>query len=93
MDLLQTIGHKNNQFLSVTNNHGQTALHVVVVRENFSMVQYLVEMGVQIDRNDNHGNSSYGLAETHGREEILLITIMVIAHMVWQRHMVVKKFY
>jgi hypothetical protein len=46
---------------------------VVVVRENFSMVQYLVEMGVQIDRNDNHGNSSYGLAETHGGEEILLI--------------------
>jgi hypothetical protein len=33
------------------------------------MVQHLVEMGVLIDQNDVHGNSSYGLAQIHGGEE------------------------
>jgi ankyrin repeat protein len=73
MDALQTIGHENNQFLSVSNDQGQTTLHVDVVREKFPMVQYLMERGVQIDQNNYHGNNSYGLTllQTQGSEEIL----------------------
>jgi hypothetical protein len=48
MDALQAIGHENNQFLSVSNDQGQTTLHVDVVREKFPMVQYLVERGILI---------------------------------------------
>jgi ankyrin repeat protein len=70
MNLLQAIGEENNEFLSVPNDQGETPLHVAVVRDNFPMVQHLVEMGVPIDRNDVHGNSPYGLAQIYGGEEI-----------------------
>jgi hypothetical protein len=44
---------------------------VAVVQGEFPKVQYLVEMGVQIYRNDNHCNSSLCLAQIHGGEEIV----------------------
>ncbi|MCH86737.1 potassium channel AKT1-like, partial [Trifolium medium] len=71
MDLLQTIGNMDLLHLSLPNDDGQTALHVAMVRDNFPMVQYLVESGVRIDQNDIDGNSPYGLAQIHGSEEIV----------------------
>jgi ankyrin repeat protein len=70
MDLLQIIGQENDQFLSVPNFRGETALHAAVYLGDLPMIQYLVEMGVQIIRNDDYGHSPLSLAEIHGDEEI-----------------------
>ncbi|MCH94361.1 potassium channel AKT1-like, partial [Trifolium medium] len=71
MDALQALGHRDNQFLSVPNDHGRTALHVAMVRDNFPMVQYLVESGVPMDEDDNYGDSAYVLATRHGGDQIV----------------------
>jgi hypothetical protein len=70
MDLLQIIGQENDQFLSVPNFRGETALHAAVYLGDLPMIQYLVEMGVQIIRNDDYGHSPLSLAQIHGDEEI-----------------------
>jgi hypothetical protein len=51
------------------------------------MVQYLVEIGIQIDRNDNHGNSSYDLTQTLGGEEIPLLIEFLHHHVSLPDHM------
>lgn len=39
--------------LQVANKEGETALHVAAVRGNFSIVQFLVENGVNLNATDN----------------------------------------
>ncbi|GAU19165.1 hypothetical protein TSUD_89300 [Trifolium subterraneum] len=78
MDVLQALGRNDNQFLSVPNNHGQTTLHAAMVLDNFPMVQYLVESGVQMDQNDIDSNSPYDPAKIHGGDEILSYTLHLV---------------
>ncbi|KAK8933583.1 Potassium channel AKT1 [Platanthera zijinensis] len=57
--------------VTLPRSDGNTALHLAVCEGNLEIVNFLLEQGADIDKQDIHGWSPWGLAEQQGHEEII----------------------